>query len=590
MIRDLMLAGVELAGGRADPRLRQGLRLAVLEAIVAALPWLVLAWLLGALLRGPVPGVTIVLAALALLACLAGRILLARQALPRTFTGAYATMGRARLEVADHLRQLPLGWFARQRAGSLSGSLVSDLQLVEDIWAHFLGVFLGGLLVPLLVTGLLIVIDWQLGLVVAATLVLAFGLLALTQRLLVRLAVQVQAANAEGQAEVLDFVQGIAVVRSYGGRSGGLMFERLAAALARMRRKALAIEILPGPLLVAFGFAVEAGFALAIWAGVQRLGVDLDGSTLLLFAVLALAVYRQLFEVGIAFLELRYARQSLERLRALLVEPVLPEPERPATPVGHDIVFDAVQFSHEPGRPVLSGLSCTLAAGSVTAIVGPSGAGKSTLVHLLARLWDVEAGAIRIGGADLRAIGSDGVHRLLSLVFQDVVLFAGTVADNLRVGRADATQQAIEAAAREAGAHDFISALPLGYETPIGENGLQLSGGERQRLSIARALLKDAPILLLDEATASVDASSAAAIQQALTRLARGRTVVVIAHRLQSVRTADCILVLDRGRLMEQGRHEALLARDGLYARLWACQQRAGRWRIRGLMAASPRH
>lgn len=580
MIRDLMRAGQELAGGRPDPRLRRGMAWAAAESVFASLPYLLLWWLLSRLLGGGPDAGQIIAVALGLLACLAARIACARRAMPASFAGAYATMGRARLRLADHLRGLPLGWFARQRSGSLAGALVSDLQVVEDIWAHFLGVFFGGLLVPLLVTALLIALDWKLGLVVAASLPLALAVLVLAQQLLIGLAGRLQAANARGQAEVLDYVQGIAVVRAFGGRSGGLAFDRLADALDAMRRQALAIELWPAPLMVLFGLAVEAGFALAVWWGAQRLGHDLDGTTLLLLAVLSLPVYRQLFEVGLALLQLRFARQALARLRALLAEPGLPEPAAAVLPATHDIVFDSVVFGHAPGEPVLHGISCTLRAGEVTAIVGPSGAGKSSLVHLIARLWDVDGGAIRIGGHDLRAIGSEALHTQISMVFQEVMLFAASVRDNIALGRPGAPPEAVEQAARQAGAHGFIMALPQGYDTPIGENGARLSGGERQRISIARALLRNAPILLLDEATASLDASCAASVQQALSRLARGRTVVVIAHRLRSIRSADRILVMEDGRLREQGRHDALMAADGLYARLWRCQEQAGRWRI----------
>ncbi len=582
MIRELMRAGQELAGGRPDPRLRRGLAWAAAESVFSTLPYLLLWWLLNGLLQDRLASGQIATVALGLLACLAARIACARQAMPSTFAGAYATMGRARLRLADHLRTLPLGWYAGQRTGSLAGSLVSDLLVVEDIWAHFLGVFFGGLLVPLLVTVLLVALDWKLGLAVAASLPLAFGLLVFAQHLLTGLAARLQAANARGQAEVLDYVQGIAVVRAFGGRSGGLAFQRLSKALDAMRLQALAIELWPAPLMVLFGFAVEAGFALAVWWGAQRLGHDLDGTTLLLLAVLALAVYRQLYEVGLAMMQLRFARQSLGRLRALLAECGLPEPARPAVPDTHGIVFDQVVFGHAPGAPVLHGISCTLGGGEVTAIVGPSGAGKSTLVHLIARLWEVDGGAIRIGGHDLRAIGSQALHSQVSMVFQEVMLFSGSVHDNIALGRPDAPRAAVERAARQAGAHGFIMELPQGYDTPLGENGARLSGGERQRISIARALLKDAPILLLDEATASLDASCAAGIQQALSQLARGRTVVVIAHRLRSIRSADRILVMDEGRLVEQGRHDELMERQGLYARLWRCQEQAARWRVAG--------
>ncbi|MBN9340909.1 MAG: ATP-binding cassette domain-containing protein [Comamonadaceae bacterium] len=246
-----------------------------------------------------------------------------------------------------------------------------------------------------------------------------------------------------------------------------------------------------------------------------------------------------------------------------------------AETIGNSILaqFEGVRFAYAPGAPAaLEGVSCVIAANTLTAVVGPSGAGKSTLVHLIARLWDVDAGAIRIGGADLRAIGSQALYRHVAMVFQDVVLFSGTVLDNLCIGRPGATREEAIAAARRAQAHGFIAALPQGYDTVLDEGGASLSGGERQRISIARALLKDAPIVLLDEATASVDPSAEADIQQALSELARGRTVVVIAHRLHNVRHAGHILVLDQGRLVAQGRHDGLLAQGGVYARLWAAQ------------------
>ena len=242
-----------------------------------------------------------------------------------------------------------------------------------------------------------------------------------------------------------------------------------------------------------------------------------------------------------------------------------------------------MRFAYEGGELVLDGVSCRIPANGLTAIVGRSGAGKTTLVHLLARLWDVTAGSIRLGGAALRQLGTQALHERVAIVFQDVVLFSGSVRDNLLIGRPGATQAEIEAAARRAHAHDFIMALPQGYDTVLSENAESLSGGERQRLAIARALLKDAPILLLDEATASVDPSAQAEIQRAIGDLARGRTVVVIAHRLNAIQHADQILVLDAGRLREAGTHAELLAQGGIYAAMWQRQQQARGWRLQSL-------
>lgn len=584
MIRTLVLAGHELAG-YTDERLRRGLRWSVAESLFAAVPFGIVAWLLLDVLRGSGSVQRAGAAALVLLACLVVRIACARRAMPTIFSGAYAMMGQARLRVADHLRRLPLGWLAGRRSGSLAATLAADMQLVEDIWAHFLGVFFGGLLVPAFLSVLLLWLDWRLGLAVLATLPLAFGLLVVGQRVLIAQAGKLQAANAHGQAEVLDYVQGIAVVRAFEPEGeGGATFQRLAAALAAMRRQALAIELWPTPLVALFGCAVESGFALAVWLGAQRLGSTLSGEMLLVFAVLSLPVYRQLFEVGLSFLLLRYAQEAMQRIRGLLAEPALPEPDEPQVPQGHGIELAGVSFGYggAQGEPVLHGISARIPERSLTAVVGRSGSGKTTLLHLVARLWDVDAGAIRIGGVDVRTMGSELLHRQVAMAFQDVVLFSGTVRENLAIGRPGATHEEIVAAARMAEAHGFIERLPQGYDTPLGEGGARLSGGERQRISIARALLKDAPIVLLDEATASVDPSNAAQIQRALSTLVRDRTVVVIAHRLRSVVHADQILVLDGGRLVEQGRHAELLARGGVYATLWQCQQQAQQWQLGG--------
>jgi ATP-binding cassette, subfamily B, bacterial IrtB/YbtQ len=589
MIRELVQAGFHLSGQR-DPRLMRGLRWAALEGLFAAAPYPLLYGLLREVFGGTATPTQTLGYGLAMLASVMLRILAGQRAMPLIFTGAYAMMGEARLRVADHLRRLPMGWFARQRGGELGARLTSDLELIENLWSHFLGVFVSGLAMPMFLLLFLLWVDWRLAALVAITLPLAALVLAWTQRIAARPAERMIAANASAQSALLEYVQGIAVIRGFG--RFGEAWRRLEAVLDEQHRAMLAVEIQPAPWIAAFGFVLEAGFVLLVLAGAWRL-IDgrLPPQVLLLFLVLALPVYRQLFDVGVSTMLLRFARRAMGRIEALLAEPALPEPAHAVAPRGHDIVFDNVRFAYDPGSaPALDAVSCTIPAQSLTAVVGPSGAGKSTLVHLIARLWDVKAGAIRVGGADLRDIGTEALHRHVSMVFQDVLLFSGTVLDNLRIGKPDASREEAVAAARRAQAHDFISALPQGYDTDLDEGGASLSGGERQRLSIARALLKDAPILLLDEATASVDPSAAAQIQRGLSELVKERTVIVIAHQLRSVRHADQILVLDQGRLVEHGRHEELLSRHGCYARLWACQEQAREWHqeIGGAEACMP--
>jgi len=603
MIRELVQAGFRLSSGSdvkqvREPRQRlvRGLCWAATEGLFIAAPGAVLYLLLRDVFGETLNGGRIAAYAVLMLICLALRVVAGCIGMPLLFSGAYALMGEARLRIADHLRKLPLGWFAKQRSGDLGARLTSDLELVEHLWSHFLGVFVAGLAAPGFLTLFLLWVDWRLAAVLLAGLPLALLSLAWGQRVATRPSTRMMAASAAAHSALLEYLQGIVVVRSFGRL--GTVWQRLEAVLNEQHRALLAVEIKPAPWLAAYGFFLEMGYLSLVLTGAWWLA---DGTlapeTLLLFLVLALPVYRQLFEVGLATMMLRFARRALGRIERLLQEEAIPEPDVPKAPEGYDITFDRVCFSYEQSKkenagqnthhplPALCDISCWIPAGKLTAVVGPSGAGKSTFVHLIARLWDVDSGAIHLGNVDLREIGTAALHRHVAMVFQDVLLFSGTVLENIRIGRPDATREEVVAAAQRAQAHDFIEALPQSYDTRVDEGGTSLSGGERQRISIARALLKDAPVLLLDEATASVDPSAEAQIQRALAELVRGpsangtsptandrRTVIVIAHKLKNVRYADQILVLDKGRLVERGTHNDLLAPNGLYARLWTTQ------------------
>lgn len=579
MISQLMRAGERLAGQR-DVHLNQGLRLAVLEGLLSAAPYPLLYWLLDSLLNGSASTLSVIGLALAMLACLVLRIVVGAMGTPLIFTGAYAMMASARLRLVDHLQKLPLGWFGQNNSGEISARVTGDLALVEHLWSHFLGVFA----LSLAQLGFMLIFLFWLQPVLACAVLAMLPLACLAIYVAIRKtlvqAERMLASNNRTQAALQEYLQGIAVIRSF-GRFGSAL-QRLNRVMDAQHRAMVSIELKPAPWVGLFGLMIEGGFILMVLLGCKLLlAGQLSIENLLLFSVLSLPLYRQAIDLGFSTLLLRFGHLALSRTEQLLEQQPMPEPAQPRKPQHFDIELKDVRFRYaERDATVIDGLSCHLPAGTLTALVGPSGAGKSTLAHLVARLWDIDSGELLIGGIEAREIGSDYLQEHISMVFQDVTLFSGTVLDNLLVGKPGASEQEVVHAARLARAHDFIEALPEGYATRIGEGGGWLSGGERQRLSIARALLKNSPILLLDEATSSVDPSSEAAIQQGLDALVRDRTVLVIAHRLHNIQHADQILVMDRGRIVERGCHDELLARDGLYARLWRQQSQARHWNL----------
>ncbi|NGM13099.1 ABC transporter ATP-binding protein [Verrucosispora sioxanthis] len=476
--------------------------------------------------------------------------------------------------LGEHLARLPVGWYDAARVGEVSVLASRGLLTAMGVSAHLLGPFISACVTPLTIVAVIAVFNWQLGL---AALVAA-PLVVLTQRWTARLMTANDADHAardhEASARVIEYLQAQPVLRA-GGR-GGERFALLDDALRDVERAARRQTISVLPAVVGLTLTVQAVFtALLVLGSHLALGGDIGSAEILAVLVLAARAADPLLSLSDTGGKLRAARAELARLDTVLRTEPLPEPDRPVRPRRFDLEFDAVTFRHGD-RTVLDGVSLSVPQGQRMAVVGPSGAGKSTLLQLIARFYDVESGAVRVGGVDVRRIDPGVLLAQIAIVFQDVYLFDGTIEENVRLGRPDAGDAEVRAAATAARLDEVVERLPGGWGANVGEGGASLSGGERQRVSIARALLRDAPIVLLDEVTSALDPVNEAAVHEGIERLMPGRTVIMVTHRMRTVRRADRVVFLDDGRVVEEGSHEELLRRGGRYADFWSLSTASG--------------
>lgn len=503
------------------------------------------------------------------------------------WVSTFEAMGEARTEALVHLQRVPVGRVMSAQSGDVTAVLTSDFEMVSNFAHHALPLLFGAVALPAVVLVVLAFTDGVLALAVGASIVVAVPAFVAANRAFEALALRRADQLAVANTRMVEYVQGIGVARSFNQTGARLRWYRDAVAEIRAVNDRMAVKLVP-LALGAMGI-VNLGIPLVVLvAGHRLVGADVTAATAIAFFVLVLRVYGPLMQVAAQVESLRLADASLQRIGRVMD---LPEQDSPATatvhPVDASIELAGVDFAYDAGRPVLTGVDLRAEPRSMTALVGPSGAGKSTVLHLVARFWDVGAGSVRIGGVDVRDLTDDQLFDMVTIVFQDVYLFRGTIRDNIAFGRPDASDDDVRRAAAAAQAATFVEALPDAYDTMVGEGGATLSGGERQRISIARAILKGSPIVLLDEATASIDPLNEQAVQRALAELVRDRTVLVVAHRLSTIRSADRIVVLDAGRVVETGAHDELLEGGGLYARLWSERERASRWRLGSAPVAS---
>ena len=495
-----------------------------------------------------------------------------------TYGLVYREIKDTRISLAERLRRLPLGYFGKRDLADLIETVMGDVNRLEHVWSHCLGYLYGAYISTAIIAVMLLVYDWRMAIACLWGVPVAFILLFGSRRIQKRASAKLKADALAVSDNIQESLENIREIRATNREKDYL--DRLNKKIDRFEKTNRKGELVTGLFVNAASVIMRLGVATTILTGATLiLSGEIDFMLMFMFLMVITRVYAP-FDQSLALIaEMFVSQVSASRLNEIYDTPTA-EGAETFKPDGHDITFENVSFAYDD-HDVLSGVSFTAKEGEVTALVGPSGSGKSTCARLAARLWDVSAGTIKVGGVDIATVDPEVLLTDYSMVFQDVVLFDDTVMENIRLGKHGATDEEVLAAAKAANCDEFVEKLPKGYDTPIGENGAKLSGGERQRISIARALLKNAPIVLLDEATASLDVENETKVQGALSRLLAGKTVLVIAHRMRTVEAADKIVVLKDGRVAEEGAPKELYNREnGIFRRMADLQSASAQWSL----------
>ena len=496
----------------------------------------------------------------------------------KAYIGTYEESERRRITLAEKLRTLPLGFFHERDLADLTSTIMGDCASFEHAFSHTVPQFFGALISTAIVCIVLLIMNWKMGLALLWVAPVAFAIVLLSRKWQEKLGKKYMTERmnlSEGIQDCLETVQDIKACNQE-----NTYLKKLDAKMDIAEKAQISSEMVSASLVTTGQMILRLGLVTVIVVGSSLiLHGKISLFTYILYLIAASRLYDPLSGAMANMAELFGANLQVNRLKEIQEYP-LESGQKDYHTKGYDVTFDHVKFSYEEGKPVLKDVSFTAKQGQVTALVGPSGGGKSTVAKLAAKFYDLDGGKITLGGVDIAKLDSVALMKDFSIVFQDVVLFNNTIMENIRVGRKGASDTDVIAAAKAAKCHEFIENLPQGYQTVIGENGSTLSGGECQRLSIARALLKDAPVILLDEATASLDVDSETQIQEAISELVSGKTVLVIAHRMRTIEAADQIVVLDKGVVAEKGNHDTLMKKNGLYRKLVDLQTEAANWKL----------
>ena len=495
-----------------------------------------------------------------------------------TYFSTYKESGIRRLSLAERLRKLPLSFFGKRDLADLTSTIMADCEVLEKTCSHFIPGLFGSLISTVLIAVSLFAFDWRMALAALWVIPVSIAIVLGSYKLQDRVQAKNMAVNMACADGIQEYIETIRDLKASNAEHTYL--DGLAGKIRAVERQTVYAELTNAVFVTSAGMVLKLGIAtVALTGSVLLMDGSIDVLTLFLFLLVASRLYDPMQGALQNLAAVIAMRTNVARMNEILEYPIQTGQEQ-LTNRGYDIVFDHVGFAYNSGETVLKDVSFTAKQGEVTALVGPSGGGKTTVSRLVARFWDYQKGRITVGGMNISQIDPEKLMSLYSIVFQDVTLFNNTIMENIRLGRKDATDEEVLAAAHLANCDEFAEKLPDKWNTDIGENGCALSGGERQRMSIARAFLKDAPIILLDEATASLDVENETLIQTALSRLIQNKTVLIIAHRMRTVAGADKIVVLSDGVVAEQGRPDELYAQNGLYTHMADIQTGSQSWMI----------
>lgn len=490
----------------------------------------------------------------------------------------YGTAANKRIEIAEHMRYLPMGYFNENSLGYITSVTTNTMENLADTATRVVMLTTQGVLTTLLIALLLFFYDWRIGLVLVVGMALFFAVNSHMQKESQKLSPKKVSSDTSLVEQVMEYVQGIAEVKGF--NLTGKMSKKLNQAIDRNTDVNIEMELTFVPIMaLQNGIIKLTGIVMTLLSVYLYLQGSMERITCIGMTICSFMVFASLEQAGNYSALLRTVDVSVDKAQAVLKLPAMDIRGREITPKHFDVALSGVEFSYDK-KKIIDGVSIDIPEKTTTAIVGPSGGGKTTLCHLISRFWDADQGSVMLGGRNVKEYSMDSLMKNFSFVFQNVYLFQDTIANNIRFGQENAPMERVMDAAKKACCHDFIMALPDGYDTVIGEGGASLSGGEKQRISIARAIMKDSPVIILDEATANVDPENEKELMEAIDALTREKTIFMIAHRLKTVRNADRILVVDKGRIVQQGRHEELMGQEGIYRRFVESRELAAGWKL----------